>query len=464
MSSWDRLSASALRKLQDRLVAEQVRHVVAPFSPYWKVRLAEVGRTAGSIDAVSSLATVPAVGERDVSPTGDPAGMARLVVQTTEGGYALHAKGPDLRRALRRRVSGGDAYRGVVAYDTKPTSYVWSGLGFRYPVASSRRDLDAVARAGARMWSVLGLTSGDALLSAIPPATTTDYVALSLAAMAAGAPAMFPGARPADLAAAARLAPPTVLALPSADAAALAAAVVAGGGADRLRMVLLVGAPTDAERAAVTGAVPATVRILAVHAPSAARLLWAECAEAGAGGGFHTYPDLDVVQVVDPETGESAATTGELVLTQLGLYGSALLRWRTGDLVGGAHVAGGVDAEPCPGCKRRVPRVVGVRRSALVLHSDDGRALDLRSVAGALSGRVDLLDWRLVIGHRSRDARGQVLVHIASSGEPGETAVGAASDIRDVAGLLPTQIIAGSADDIAGLEGEALTPRILLHR
>src|SRR3954470_1169249 len=147
--------------MQDRLVRQQVQHVVGPFSPYWKARLAELGRKPADIDGVGALASVPAVGERDVSPNGDPAGMARLVVQATESGFALHASGPTLRRALWLRLIRRDAYADVVTRDTKPTSYVWSGLGFTYPIASTRGDLDVVARAGARLWSVLGLTAGD---------------------------------------------------------------------------------------------------------------------------------------------------------------------------------------------------------------------------------------------------------------------------------------------------------------
>ena len=51
------------------------------------------------------LAALPAVGERDVCPDGDPAGAAGLVLQAGESGYALHAEGPVLRRALLRRLA-----------------------------------------------------------------------------------------------------------------------------------------------------------------------------------------------------------------------------------------------------------------------------------------------------------------------------------------------------------------------
>jgi phenylacetate-CoA ligase len=458
--SWDRLSARQLAKQQDRLVRGQVRHAVAPFSPYWKSRFSELGTTVNSLDSVAQLATVPAVGERDVSPRADADGMAALVLQAGEGGFALHAAGPALRRALWLRLSHRDAYRRLVETDTKPTSYVWSGLGFRYPLASTRGDLDVVARAGARLWDVLGLDAGDALLSALPVGQTTEHVALHYAALAAGAPAMFPGPDPADVVAVARLAPPTVVAVPAQAGAELLTAMVEANATSRLRTLLLVGMPTPGERTAATEALGDRadgVAVLAVHAPAGARVLWGECREAGAGGGLHTYPDLEVVQLVDPESGEPTADGGEVVLTQLQLRGSALLRWRTGDLTGAR-----VDITTCAGCGRTVPRLHDVRRAALVLTSDDGRVLDLRSLAGALAGRADVGDWRVVLQHRRRDGRPQVVVHFSTDADPGEVAAGAAADIRALAGLLPTQMVVG--EDLAGsISGDALTPRILVR-
>ena len=459
MSSWDKLSAGQLRKLQDRLVAQQVQHVVGPFSPYWKARLGELGRPAASFKTATALETLPAVGERDVSPAGSPAGMARLVVQASEGGFVLHAKGPTVRRALRLRLTRRGAFAKVVANETRPTSYTWSGLGFRYPIASTRADLDVVARAGARLWSIAGLTANDALLSAVPVASTTEHVALSYAAVAAGAPALFPGSDPAALVAAARLAAPTVIAAPAGTAAdVLQMLVDAGVSLDTVMTVLLVGAPTEEQRASVSDVVRGAA-LIGVHAPAGARVLWAECRSGGAAAGFHTYPDLDLVQLVDPDSGEATADGGEIVLTQLGLHGSALLRWRTGDLTDRP-----LDATPCPGCGRRVPRIASLRPGVLVLVSDDGRTLDLRSVAGALSGRTDLVDWRVAAGRRGRDSRTQVVVHLVPAGDAAEATVGAAGDIRSVAGLLPTQLISTTAEELAALPGAPLTPRILLRR
>jgi phenylacetate-coenzyme A ligase PaaK-like adenylate-forming protein len=446
--------------LQNELVALQVR-AVASAAPYWRQRFAELGQQAGKIRSVEGLASVPAVGERDVSPTGDPAEMAGLVLHGGERQFALHSGGPQLRRALRKRMVRSADYQAVVDNETRPTTYTWTGLGFRFPLASTRGDLDAVARAGARLWRVLGLTAEDALVSAVPVAATTEHVALQYAALAAGAPALFPGSNTEAVASTARLAPPTVLAVTPPRAPELLRTLSETGALTRLTTLLLVGAPTPDERAAAAAAlrdVNSPAVVLAAHAPSGSRVLWAECRESNGHNGLHTYPDLDVVQLVDPETGELAASGGgELVLTQIGMRGSALLRWRTGDLVQN------VDLAPCPACHRQVPRVLGLTRHALVVPLDEQKALDLRAVTSALSGRPEITDWRVVIGPRGRDGLPQVVVHLSAGDDPGPAAVRVAAEIRAVAGTLPTQLIGTEAAELAELPGARLTPRVLIR-
>jgi phenylacetate-coenzyme A ligase PaaK-like adenylate-forming protein len=458
-TAWDRHTPAALAKLQDQLVAAQVRNSVAPFSPLWRRRFSELNRKASTVNSVAALESIPAMGERDVSPTGDPSGMAALVLQAGEAGFALYASGPSLRHAMRLRLTRKEAYQRVVDADTRSTSYVFSGSGMRYPIASTRADLDTIARAGARLWAVLGLTRNDVLLSGVQPGATTEHVALEYAAIGAGAPALFPGSTPEELAAAARLAPPTVLALPTEGAVEVLDRL---RGLTSLRTVILVGAPSDAERLAATHAAHRAVgagdiAVLAVHAPAGARVLWGECRESGGKSGLHAYPDLDVLQVVDPETGEHTAGGGELVTTQVGMRGSALLRWRTGDVVSGVTTA------PCPSCRRVVPRAEGLSRNALVAGIGlDGEVIDLRAVASALSGRRDVRDWRIVTGRRARDGGPRVVVRLVPEGaDTAGTVIGAAADIRGLAGALPTQIVLSDPYELQSLRGQHHSTRIL---
>ncbi len=442
-------------------MAMQVRDSIAPFSPLWRRRFAELNRRPGLVRTVAALESIPAMGERDVSPNGDPAAMAALVLQAGEAGFALHAAGPELRQAIRLRAMRKPTYQRVVDADTRAISYVFSGTGMRYPIASTRADLDAITRAGARVWAVLGLTRNDVLVSAVEPSATTEHVALQYAALGAGAPALFPGGHPDDLAATVRLAPPTVLAVPTRDAVAVLDGL---RGLDSLRTLLLVGAPTDAERMAATHAaaragVPGDAAILAVHAPAGARVLWGECRQSGGTTGFHTYPDLDVIQLVDPDTGEHTDGSGELVLTQIGLRGSALFRWRTGDVVAA------ISTSQCPSCGRVVPRAEGLQRDALVTEiGTAGEAIDLRAVASALSGRQDVRDWRIVVGRRGRDGAPRVVVRLVPvGGDAAGVVIGAAADVRALAGMLPTQIVIADSYELAGLRGHKRSERILVE-
>jgi phenylacetate-CoA ligase len=76
-----------------------------------------------------------------------------------------------------------------------------------------------------------------------------------------------------------------------------------------------------------------------------------ECAENP--GGLHILEVDYIAEVIDPATSEpvSDGQLGELVLTNLGRWGSPLIRYRTGDLVR-------VDPEPCP-CGRTFRRLAG---------------------------------------------------------------------------------------------------------
>src|SRR4051794_28073433 len=193
MADWDRRSTQQLSKQQEAAVRSQVLHAVAPFSPYWRARLSALGRTPASSASLEGLSRLPAIGERDVCPDGDPAGAGALVLQAGEAGFALHAQGPVLRKAMVDRLVRPGSYRAIVEADTRPTSYVWAGLGLRYPVASTRSDLDLVARAGARLWQVLRLARSAVGVGALSPLPTAAVQALHPAAAGARSPPPPPG-------------------------------------------------------------------------------------------------------------------------------------------------------------------------------------------------------------------------------------------------------------------------------
>ena len=59
----------------------------------------------------------------------------------------------------------------------------------------------------------------------------------------------------------------------------------------------------------------ADVAVRHLWGPADGRALWAECDE---GSGLHTYPDLEVLEVLDPITGEPTEVDGDLTVTTSG--------------------------------------------------------------------------------------------------------------------------------------------------
>ncbi|MGH3743251.1 MAG: hypothetical protein ACRDTP_00140 [Mycobacteriales bacterium] len=443
MATWDRGSAAGIARMQGKALAQQVSARLARYQPYWRETVRGTGLRAAEIRGLGDLARIPPVGERDLCPDGDPAGGARLVLQPDESGFALHADDREFRRAVRQRLTSPAAYRRTVDDVTRPVAFHLGGLAIRFPIASTRADLDLVARAGARMWQVLGLTSADVLVSAIPSGGT-DLAAFALpyAAIGAGAPALHAGPRGA--ARALTTVPATVLAVR--DAAALETLVDACGGRlpPAVTTVLVTG-----DTAGVARLAPGA-RVLRVWGAAEARWLWAECAP---GSGLHTYPDLEILEVLDPATGERAEA-GELTVTQLGTRGSALVRWRTA-------AVGGLTAGACAHCGRSVPRVSsGTVPAALVTAAEVGGetvSLDLRSVGGALAGRADLAGWTVTVQPHPSGGAPLVVVRVAvaDAGRAGDSALGVHADIEAAAGEGPTQVVldpavAGRAQVLTG--------------
>lgn len=172
-ASWDRRSVRQQAATRNAALKRQVAELAA-FSPYWRDTVRGTGVVASSVATAEDLVRVPAVGERDLCPDGDPTGAARLVLQPDEAGYAVSAAGPDLRQAIRRRVTSRRSYRRQVESAIRPVAYHLGGLALPLPIASTRDDLDIVARAGARAWRVLGLGADDVLVSALPAGMLAD--------------------------------------------------------------------------------------------------------------------------------------------------------------------------------------------------------------------------------------------------------------------------------------------------
>ena len=141
------------------------------------------------------------------------------------------------------------------------------------------------------------------------------------------------------------------------------------------------------------------VRVLSTYGLTEAKHAWLECADAP-DSRYHLYPDFELFEVIDPESGEPVGEgkRGELVLTKLAGAGSIVVRYRTGDIV-----EGGIVIDECPHCGRVAPlldtkigRVSDVRKVKGVL-------LDFNELFGWFAARREIDEWQLEIGKVNDD-------------------------------------------------------------
>jgi phenylacetate-coenzyme A ligase PaaK-like adenylate-forming protein len=148
------------------------------------------------------------------------------------------------------------------------------------------------------------------------------------------------------------------------------------------------------------------VTISGTYGFTEARMAFSECPTAhDVSSGYHVYPDLGVFEVIDVKTLEPVkeGETGELVYTPIAGHGTMVMRYRTGDLA-----VGGITWEPCPWCKRTVPRISSELRRASDQRSMDltkikGTLVDLSSMGALLSSMPEVEEWQVVLGKRNND-------------------------------------------------------------
>lgn len=223
-----------------------------------------------------------------------------------------------------------------------------------------------------------------------------------------------------------KIRPDVVIGMPTFLYHLLTQAVAEGQELPNLRKLVLGGekAPSGMRRklralAAQLGATQ--VDVLSVYGFTEAKLTWAECPyqEDAGSAGFHVHPDLSLIEIVDPKTGEprGEGEPGEIVFTPLDARGSVVLRYRTGDCTDG-----GLYYEPCPYCGRQVPRIMGeLSRNSeireLRIEKLKGTLIDFNHLEHVLDNVEHIGTWQVELRKRHDDPHecDEIVVHVEKS-------------------------------------------------
>ncbi len=366
----ERLRSGMIASRQRRALAGFVAGEVLPFSPYYRERLVGAGLTGRRLlGRAGALSRLPPTELGAVAPASFVLRPTRAAMAGSRWRWRWRADGLLGRRSRFTANVLEPLYR-PIHWDRHDGVLV----------GSSAADLDRLGDVGRRWLELAGVEHRDIVVDLHPVPTTLAFWQLTLGCRAAGVQLVHLGST-AVPAAIADIQPMVLAGPPSVVHGALDRLRDQSSPLYRLRTLLVTGSgPLHQATAPLRGLVGLDVAILAAWAPPGVRALWAQCREAGA---LHTWPDTELLEIVDPSSGVGApdGANGQLLWNGVGWRGTALLRLRTG-------VFGTIRRDRCPGCGRTSPRIEIVDMEpqfAAVLDGNAGVALwqaELRRVNG----------------------------------------------------------------------------------
>jgi phenylacetate-coenzyme A ligase PaaK-like adenylate-forming protein len=203
------------------------------------------------------------------------------------------------------------------------------------------------------------------------------------------------------------------------------------------------------------------VDVLATYGFTEAKMAWGECPFAldDTPGGYHLFPDLGVIEVINPKSGETVPSgePGELVFTPLDARGTVVLRYRTGDFIDG-----GLVYEPCPHCGRTMPRLVGnISRSSEVkemrLDKLKGTLVDFNQLEHVLDDAEHVGAWQLELRKVNDDPleMDELVLHVHKTDDVRDDKLIRDLNNRFVAKteIRPNRILFHDADEMRDLHG-----------
>ncbi len=400
-SHWHCLDRERVRELQNQKLHRYLRDCVLPFSAHYKGVFREQGLQASDIRSIDDLQKIPFTSKEDLLPT--PENPKRSLGFALIPDPKVLSKRPGvIARALftgRARVKEELDREWRPTFMTATTGRSTESVSFLY----SQRDLHNLAVGGGRIAEIARVTRDERMLNMFPFAPHLAFWCMHYAGMDRNTFSLATGGgkcmgTEGNLRAIAKLKPAVLVAMPTFIYHVLQQAIDEKLRLEGIRLICLGGEKVpDGTRRKLSAMCDQLgspgVQVVATYGFTEAKLAWTECpVPAGdAPTGYHLYPDMGIIEVVNPETGKAVpdGERGEIVWTPLDQRGTVVLRYRTGDFI-----ENGISYETCPCCGRTLPRLMG-----RISRVSDVRAMRFQKVKGTI---VDFND----LEHALDDAKG----------------------------------------------------------
>ena len=460
--------------MQDASLREFISRRVYPFHPHYRRVFDESGIDPASIKSVEDLQKLPFTSKEDIAPDPQDPDSPRLFV--LEPGFdqvkLYKSKGWVPQMTNMEAAGGAHASEQEFREEYQPVlpMFTTGRTAEPTPFFFTLRDLARMQEAGRRLASVISSRASEdydrrvVAINNFPGASHLAYWVALTGAEGAAITTVNTGGGPQlgnerVLNIIERVRPTLFMGLPGYTYDLLRMAAAEGRDLSSVEIVAMGGDRiTRGARDKIEGLLEEMGAIdpivTGAFGATEMKYAWGDCGEEESCG-YHTYPDMDIIEVVDPETGSvlGEGETGELVVTNLDARGSVVLRYRTGDIL-----AGGYTAEPCPCCGRTMPRISSVisRRAVakeFALSKIKGNLVNLNTFSALLNDNVDVLEWQVEIRKRNDDPEDidEIAIYVCptSVGEVAGLRERIVESVRTSLEFTPDKVIITTYEDIA---------------
>jgi phenylacetate-CoA ligase len=412
---WHQLTEKQIRELQARKLRQYLVDTVAPFSAYYRELFGRHGVHPDRIRSLQDLEQIPFTCKADLLNSPEHPQRAREFVLTPDE-HVLRGRASTVVNALlhgKAAVTHGFEREYRPIFMTSTTGRSADPIPFFF----SSHDIDILGKSGNRVMQICGAQHDFRLLNMFPYAPHLafwfcHYAAADFGLFCVGTGGGKVMGTEGNLRLIQKIKPDVLIGMPTFLYHVLQQAVESGMKCETIKKLVL-GGEKAAEgirrklRNLVAKLGSPDVEVMATYGFTEAKMAWAECPchVDEPPSGYHLYPDLGIFEVIEPKTGEilPSGTPGELVFTPLEARGSVVLRYRTGD-----YIEGGLVYEPCPYCKRTVPRLLGkISRSSEIksmqLDKIKGTLVDFNQLEHVLDDAPNVASWQLELRKHKDD-------------------------------------------------------------
>jgi phenylacetate-CoA ligase len=407
-AQWKSLPEKTVRQLQAEKLKHYLREVVLPGSAHYRECFRRQGFKVEAMRTLEDFSEIPFTTKQDLlaaAAATDPARRLEYLVVPDQNRLARQPG-----TILRALLHGTEAVKRELAGEYRPIfmTSTTGRAGIPVPFLFTQYDLANLAVTGERLFEVCGARPEHRHLNMFPFAPhlafwQTHYGGTAYGVFTASTGGGKVMGTEGQLRFIRQLKPDVLIGMPTFAYHVLHQAAEQGIRCDNLKRLVLGGEKVPEgmreKLRHLAAELGATVDVVATYGFTECKMAFAECPfpHHEASGGYHIYPDLALIEVIDPATGKLVPSghPGEIVFTPLDARGTVVLRYRTGDLIDGGLVYG-----PCPHCGRQLPRLLGnISRTTEVksMHLDKlkGTLVDFNQLEHVLDDAPHLGAWQL---------------------------------------------------------------------